>query len=215
MYHRGLPGAYGIDHPRALCFTARMPQLTVLLVRHATPVRPGTPGYEDHDRPLTAQGVEDAEKLAADHAASSIDGIYSSPYRRAFQTVEPVGARLGLTIEVIDDLRERFLMAAGVPDHEWRPLLERCWRDFDYAPPGGETGRTAQDRIIRVLDGIRSRHSGGIVMIGSHGNLIALALNAIDSRLGMDFFAAMPMPAVYRLESSGGGWRIISGPNVR
>ncbi|MGO9607227.1 MAG: histidine phosphatase family protein [Candidatus Binataceae bacterium] len=188
----------------------------MLLVRHATPVRPGTPaGYEDNDRPLTAQGLEDAEKLAADHAAISIEAIYSSPYRRAFQTVEPVASRLGLTIEVIEDLRERFLLPAGVPDHEWRRHLERSWRDFDYAPPGGETGRIAQDRIVRVLDDIRSRHSGGTVMVGSHGSLIALALNAIDSRLGMDFWAAMPMPAVYRLESASDGWRIVSGPNVR
>jgi len=189
--------------------------MTVLLVRHATPVRPGTPEYGDDDRPLTPQGLEDAKKLAAIHASTSIDAIYSSPYFRAFQTVEPVAIRLGLKIEVINDLRERLLMPAALPDHEWRPHLERSWRDFGYAPIGGETGRIAQDRVVRVLEHLRSRHPAGIVMVGSHGNLIALALNAIDSRLGMDFWAAMPMPAVYRLESSGAGWHIMSGPNVR
>ncbi len=48
----------------------------------------------------------------------------------------------------------------------------------------------------------------------SHGNLIALALNAMDSRLGMDFWAKMPMPVVYRIEATAAGWRIASGPNL-
>jgi 2,3-bisphosphoglycerate-dependent phosphoglycerate mutase len=187
--------------------------LTILLVRHAAPIPPGTPGVEDNDRPLASKGLQDAERLADWRGAVRIDKIYSSPYRRAFQTLEPLAKRRGLTIETVPDLRERHFMIPGTPDHEWKPQLERSWRDFDYAPPGGETGRIA-GRIINVLEHLRSRHSSGTVIAGSHGNLIALALNAIDSRLSFEFWAAMPMPAVYELRWTEDGWRIVSGPNV-
>jgi 2,3-bisphosphoglycerate-dependent phosphoglycerate mutase len=206
-----------LDNVSAVWFSERMAtrgSLKVLLVRHATPIRAGTVGINDDDRPLTQQGVADAERLAAIHAGVEIAAIYSSPYRRAFQTVEPAAARLGITVEVIHDLRERYLMAPGLPDREWRPHLERAWRDFDYAPPGGESGRLAQARVLRVLGQIKERHRSGVVMAGSHGNLIALALNAMDPRLGMEFWAAMPMPAVYRVEATASGWRIVSGPSI-
>jgi|GEM_PF-6005676 len=53
-----------------------------------------------------------------------------------------------------------------------------------------------------------------LVVAGSRGNLFAPALNAIDSTLGMDFWQAMPMPAVYRLHACPAGWRILPGTNV-
>jgi 2,3-bisphosphoglycerate-dependent phosphoglycerate mutase len=187
---------------------------SILLIRHATPVRPGTPGLHDNDRPLTAQGFADAKMMAEQHSASRIDAIYSSPYCRAFQTVEPLATWRGISIEVIEDLRERHLIAPGTPEHEWRPQLERSWKDFDYAPSGGETGRIAQRRVMRVLEEVRSRHPSGMIALASHGNLIALALNAMDSRRGFDFWAAMPMPAVYELEWRDAGWRILSNQSV-
>ena len=45
-------------------------------------------------------------------------------------------------------------------------------------------------------------------MVVSHGNVIALALNAIDPGFGFDSWLQMPMAAVYRLEAIGGSWRI-------
>ena len=188
--------------------------LTVLLVRHAAPVRPGTPGYIENERPLTTQGLADAEQLASEHDRQ-IDAIYSSPYRRALQTVEPLAKRRALEIEVIDDLRERYLMEAGLPDSEWVPQLRRAWQDFDYAPPGGETSRIAQMRVVDVLDRIREKHPSGIVAAASHGNLIALALNAFDPSLRFDFWRAMPIPAIYELRWNGDSWQIVAGPNLK
>jgi len=150
--------------------------LTILLIRHAEPIAPGTPGFDEFTRPLTAKGLRDADRLSETHASTRIDAAYSSPYLRARQTIEPISRARGLAIDTIDDLRERTLSLAELPD--WRSHLKRSWEDFDYAPPGGETGRDAQARIIRVLDVIATRHAAGTVVLASHGNLIALALNA-------------------------------------
>src|SRR5579863_4205557 len=179
--------------------------LTVLLVRHAEPVAPGTPGFDEFTRPLTAKGMRDAYQLGAQHSSTRIDAAYSSPYLRARQTIEPIANARHLSIETIEDLRERLLSASELPD--WRTHLRRSWEDFDYAPPGGESSRVAQARVVRVLETIASRHAAGTVIVASHGNLIALALNAFDSSVDYGFWESMPLPAVFTVIRDGSGWR--------
>lgn len=179
--------------------------LTVLLVRHAEPVAPGTAGFDEFTRPLTAKGMRDAHQLGAQHTSTRIDAAYSSPYLRARQTIEPIAHARGLAIATIEDLRERMLSATELPD--WRTHLKRSWEDFDYAAPGGESGRIAQARIVRVLNTIASRHSAGTVIVASHGNLIALALHAIMPGVDYEFWESIPMPAVFTLIRDGTRWR--------
>ena len=182
--------------------------LTVLLIRHAEPVAPGTAGFDEFTRPLTAKGIRDAERLGELHASSRIEAAYSSPYLRARQTIEPLARARGLTIETVDDLRERMLSAGELAD--WRAHLRRSWEDFDYAAPGGESGREAQARVVRVLDTIAMRHSAGTVVVASHGNLIALALHAFMPGVDYEFWESIPTPAVFNLMRDGSGWRLTS-----
>jgi 2,3-bisphosphoglycerate-dependent phosphoglycerate mutase len=179
--------------------------LTVLLIRHAESVAPGISGFDEYTRPLTAKGFRDAAQLSDEYASTRIDAAYSSPYLRARQTIEPMARARGLAIDTIEDLRERLLSAGELPD--WRAHLRRSWNDFDYAPPGGESGRVAQARVVRVLDTIASRHSEGCVIVASHGNLIALALHAFMPGVDYAFWESIPMPAVFRLIREGDRWR--------
>jgi 2,3-bisphosphoglycerate-dependent phosphoglycerate mutase len=179
--------------------------LTVLLIRHAEPVAPGTSEFDEYTRPLTEKGRRDSRRLSEIHASTRIDAAYSSPYIRARQTIEPIARARGLTIETIDDLRERLLSTAELPD--WKAHLKCSWEDFDYAPPGGESGRDAQARIVRVLDTIATRHSAGTVILASHGNLIALALHAFMPSVDYAFWESIPMPAVFTMVRDGDRWR--------
>jgi 2,3-bisphosphoglycerate-dependent phosphoglycerate mutase len=179
--------------------------LTVLLIRHAESMAPGISGFDEYTRPLTAKGIRDAQQLSAMCASMSIDAAYSSPYLRPRQTVAPIAQARGLTIEIVADLRERLLSPADLPN--WRAHLKRSWNDFDYAPPGGETSRDAQSRVLRVLDMVASRHSEGTVILASHGNLIALALHAFMPNVDYAFWESIPMPAVFTLIRDGGRWR--------
>jgi len=180
---------------------------TVLLIRHAESVAPGTADFDEYTRPLTTKGFRDAERLADSLASTQIDAAYSSPYIRARQTIEPIAKARGLTIETIDDLRERVLKPGDLPD--WRVHLQRSWKDFDYALPGGESSHAAQARVVRVLDDIRGRHARGeVVMFASHGNLIALALNAMLPNVDYAFWESIPMPALYTLLHDGERWRV-------
>ena len=158
---------------------------------------PELSGFDEYTRPLTAKGIRDAQQLSDTLASTRIDAAYSSPYLRARQTIEPIARARGLAIETVDDLRERLLSPADLPD--WRAHLKRSWEDFDYAPPGGETSRDAQARVVRVLDTIATRHAAGTVILASHGNLIALALNAFMPNVDYAFWESIPMPAVFTL----------------
>ena len=178
--------------------------LSVLLIRHAESVAPGISGFDEYTRPLTAKGMRDASQLCDQLSSMRIDAAYSSPYLRARQTIEPIARARGLAIDIVEDLRERLLSPVDLPD--WRAHLKRSWNDFDYALPGGETSRDAQARIVRVLDTVASRHAGGTVILASHGNLIALALNAFMPSVDYAFWESIPMPAVFTLIRDGDLW---------
>ena len=187
-----------------------LPPLDVLLVRHAEPVAIGTPDIADDDRPLTEAGRSAAEELAVELDGWEITAIYSSPYARALETVTVLAQRRGIGVQLIDDLRERRLSVE--PHDEWRASLQRSWTDADFALPGAESGRDAQRRAVAILDLLRVRHpDGGRLVIGSHGNLISLILQALEPDVGYDFHMAMPMPALYRLTHDGLRWRVMGG----
>jgi 2,3-bisphosphoglycerate-dependent phosphoglycerate mutase len=187
-------------------------RLDVLFVRHAEPVPFAAPGWEerDDDRPLSDAGRQAAQELADELEPYVITGVYSSPYRRAVETVEPTAERRGLRVIVLDDLRERRLTAA--PRDDWLDHLHAGWNDLDYALDGLESSRDAQLRGTRVLDLLRVRHpDGGRLLLGSHGNLISLVLHALEPAVDAEFHLAMPMPAIYHLEHDGRGWRVMGG----
>jgi 2,3-bisphosphoglycerate-dependent phosphoglycerate mutase len=188
----------------------RLGTLDLLLVRHAEAAPPDAAGDPEDQRPLSEAGRRAAEELADELEPFHVSAVYSSPYPRAVQTVEPTARRRGLPIQELADMRERRLSSAAVED--WRSELARSFDDPDYAMAGGETGRAAQRRAMAILDLLRVRHpDGGRVIVASHGNLIALILQALEPAVGFDFHQAMPNPAIYHLEHDGIGWRVMGG----
>jgi 2,3-bisphosphoglycerate-dependent phosphoglycerate mutase len=190
--------------------TSTLAPLDVLLIRHAEPMPVGSEGIADDDRPLTEAGRAAAAELAAELEQYRVTAVYSSPYARSLETVAPIARGRNLEIQLLADLRERRL--SPHPTDDWRTALERAWTDADFALPGGESGRAAQRRAIGTLDLLRSRHpDGGRLVLGSHGNLIGLILQALEPEVDFAFHMAMPTPAVYRLTHDGLRWRVMGG----
>jgi 8-oxo-dGTP diphosphatase len=73
--------------------------LSIFVVRHA---KAGSPhewdGDDDTERPLTKPGRRQAAALAARLGGEQVTGLWSSPYVRCVQTIEPLAEVLGLDI---------------------------------------------------------------------------------------------------------------------
>jgi 2,3-bisphosphoglycerate-dependent phosphoglycerate mutase len=183
--------------------------LTVLLVRHAEPVLPGTHGFDEFNRPLTEIGARDAFLLAKGFQNLEINAVYSSPMLRSIQTVQGFADAYELEVKPMPEFQEHLLTPEPVPN--WREVLEQSWSDFDFALPGAETMRETQDRSFYALRLLADHHSSGTIVIGGHGTSFSLILNKIEPGVDYAFHRAMPMPAVYTLEYENGFWEIISG----
>lgn len=185
------------------------------MVRHAEPVIATAGGPTEPLRPLTAHGRRQADELAEVLCAAGPHSIVSSPYRRAAQTVQPAADRMGLKVELRDDLRE---WRSGLePTPAWKDHYLRCWDHPGYALPGAESHDQAQARILAALCGLatRWRSRGGTVVVGTHGTVTSLALAGLGAPVDAAFWLGMPMPAVYRLGIDAfGSWSSGSGPGL-
>lgn len=179
-----------------------------LLIRHAE-----SPWSPDDMRPLSPIGRRAAEHLSASLASFGIEAIYSSPYARALETVRPLANHLGLPIQELRDLRERTLGSFRCDTVD--EAVTATWSDFDFVHPGGESSRAAQARAHAVTQMLARRHPTGPVALATHGNLLALLLNAFDRSAGVDLWRSLTLPDVFRLRvfPNGGGLfeRVLGG----
>ena len=165
------------------------------LIRHAESAP--SPSVSEPLWPLSERGHAQARALADELAGQGIERIYASPYLRAVDTVWPLAERLGLAVELVDALRERKLSEGMIPDHA--AVVERSWRDFDFALPGCESARAAQARVVQVIDRLLEENRGRVLALASHGQLISLWRHARDPSVGFAEWAAMRNPHVFPL----------------
>ena len=164
---------------------------TIYLVRHAH--ADWTP---NDARSLSPRGRASAHALAEQFAAAGISALYSSPSARARETIDPLAQRLRIEPVIIDDLRERELVLTTSAE-EFATACAATWRAADDSYRGSEPNAVAQARGAAVVRGLVERHPGKRVMVATHGTLLALILNAFESRLGYDFWRTLTFPDVF------------------
>jgi 8-oxo-dGTP diphosphatase len=76
------------------------------VVRHAKAGDRDAWTGDDRKRPLTKKGIEQARRLVALLAPDPISAIYSSPFVRCVQTVEPLAGARRLEIQMSPSLEE-------------------------------------------------------------------------------------------------------------
>lgn len=86
--------------------------MKVHLIRHAHAGSRSRWDGPDLARPLSGRGQREAAALAGALAGAGIDRLWTSPYLRCRQTLEPLAAELGLTIAPTEALTEG---ASGIP----------------------------------------------------------------------------------------------------
>jgi 2,3-bisphosphoglycerate-dependent phosphoglycerate mutase len=184
----------------------------LLLVRHAQSEPPRADGPDEYTRPLSAYGLGQADRLAAELVAHAPTCIVSSPYLRAVQTVAPAAAALGLEIERRPELRE---WDSGLaPTAEWRAAYRHAWEHPDDRHGDGETHHELEHRAACAVRSVAAETGDGVTVLASHGTWMARALLGLGCAVDADFWFAMPMPAVYVLTVDGGVMSSVLGPGI-
>lgn len=168
----------------------------LLLIRHAEQQT-----LRELDPPLSERGQAQADRLANRLSAIPLIAIASSPMARARATAKPLAERLGLAVEIVDDLAEANLTAeqnrhvfTNTSARHMEPNADdyvgptqaavEVLPRFQWGRDGcSETGEHLRTRVTDALDEVMARNPGGIVACFSHGG----AINAATGRwLGIE-----------------------------
>ena len=149
--------------------------LDLILVRHGetNSNRNGTYlGWTDVE--LNEQGIKQAYTAKDKLAGLEINGIYSSPLKRAKKTAEIINENFNLKITYVDDIKERNF---GVwDDLTYREIVEKypdehsLWMadNLNYCIDGGESSIQAYRRTIKFIDELINSNNDGTFIIVTH-----------------------------------------------
>jgi 2,3-bisphosphoglycerate-dependent phosphoglycerate mutase len=140
--------------------------------------------------------------------AKPITAVFSSPYRRALETVQPIASTHTLPVETMDDLRERRLSPSTLAEPAFLEALHRSRADPAFALPGGESSNDVRLRALRALEKIRLDTPSGIAVAGTHGGLISILRWHLGEEFTIEDALGEPMPAIYPFRWDSDRWRI-------
>jgi broad specificity phosphatase PhoE len=153
---------------------------TLILVRHGHTESSDAGRYLGRtDMDLSAQGLRQAEHLAAWIANMRVDAILTSPALRARRTAEIVGSRAALAPTVDERLRELdFGLAEGLTLSELRARHAEAAAGFESDPvtnhfPGGEHPAVAVERLHDATEDVL-HHPWHRTLLVTHNTLIRL-----------------------------------------
>ena len=155
----------------------------VYFVRHAEP------NYDNHDdmlRELSARGKEDRKRVTAFLMDKKIDVVLSSPFKRAVDTVKDFADSKGMTVETVNDFRERKVDSCWIED--FAAFSKKQWIDFSYKLSDGECLKEVQERNINALKDVLNKYPGKNIVIGSHGTALSTVINYYDHSFGYEDF---------------------------
>lgn len=144
----------------------------IYFIRHA---KPNFNNHDDFSRELSEKGLTDRKLVTAFLADKSIDMLFSSPYKRAVDTIQDFADSYNYEITTVNDFRERKVDSEWIED--FNSFCKQQWEDFDYKLTDGETLRECQQRNIVALNQILCQHRDKNIAIGSHGTALSTIIN--------------------------------------
>jgi broad specificity phosphatase PhoE len=204
--------------------------VTILWARHGQNVAnlTQTLSYKVFDGDLTELGRQQphelADRLAAAEGGDRVGQLACSPLRRARQTAQIVGARLGLPdaveLDVLRELNVGELDGRSDPEawQTYRQVLA-AWQAGDARArfPGGEDHGELCTRLRHALVTVAQRSAGATSLVVAHGASLRAALPCLAA--ATDPGADLPTGAVaaLRVGLSGPGApiQLVDWPAVR
>lgn len=154
----------------------------------------------DESAPLTEDGVRLAQDLVEIFKDKEITHVYSSPFKRALDTVTPIAENKGLKIKIVHNFYER---TVGDWIDNFLEFAQRQWKDFDYKLENGESLNEVKQRIVPAFEDLINRSEGDLIICG-HGTSLSVLFNHLtDGTFGYEDFCEMNMPDVFVYEIGG------------
>ena len=181
-----------------------------MLIRHGLPVRRD----DSSDPDLSAEGHDQAARVADWLAHEGADAVWSSPMRRAVQTAEPFARRLDRQIAVHDGVAE-FDRDSGsyVPTEVLKQENYAAWLAMAQGGHGVDIAQF-QAAVVTALEEVIAAHPGQRVAVFCHGGVINVWTAHV---LGMTprLFFEPGYTSVHRYMCARGGQRNVVALNER
>jgi len=152
---------------------------TLLCIRHAESTMNAAGLWQGQANPsLSEQGREQAQALGERLAGESLSVLVASDLRRARETAEIAGGRLGIATRVEPELRE---LDVGAWSGLAREEIARRWPedfarfragDLDVRAGGGETRRELRARVVAALRSLQRSYRGEQIAVVTHLGVI-------------------------------------------
>ena len=188
--------------------------MELVLIRHAEPVR-----IEDAlgpaDPNLHERGIAQAERLAQYLAEEPLEGLVSSPMRRAQETAAPVAKVHNLPIVVDEELSEFDRESTSyIPieelratkDERWLAMVEGRLDEYETDPV------VFQRDVVAAIERVIDQNPGRKVAIVCHGGVINAYVGHI---LGIErlMWFEPAYTSIHRVAASRGGVRSVTALN--
>ncbi|MDH5672719.1 MAG: histidine phosphatase family protein [Myxococcales bacterium] len=148
--------------------------MELLIIRHGLPERVESSDGTPADPPLSAEGVQQAARMARWLEHEGIDCLYTSPMRRAQETVMPLAEQLGLEPRVDPGVAE-FDQGSDsyVPIEQMKREGDPRWRELVASGWYSELDPAAfRQTVVASMETIIEENSGKRVAVVCHGGVI-------------------------------------------
>ena len=188
--------------------------MDLLLIRHAEPVR-----IEDAlgpaDPNLHERGLAQAERLAQYLAEEPLEGLVSSPMRRAQETAAPVARVHNLPIVIDEELSEFDRESTSyIPieelratkDERWLAMVEGRLDEYETDPV------VFQRDVVAAIERVIDQNPGRKIAVVCHGGVINAYVGHI---LGIErlMWFEPAYTSIHRIAASRGGVRSVVALN--
>ncbi len=131
------------------------------------------------DCPLSEFGKKQANQLSDIILNLNIEHVISSPYIRCMDTISPFIKSQNVPISIHQNIREKHISHSFIDN--FYEVWVKSWENFNFKIEGCENSYEAQERFVEAVKEITTLHQGKTIAIITHGNVLGLFLNYIDS----------------------------------
>ncbi len=171
----------------------------IVLIRHGKAAM----GGKDHERELDEDGIVQANSLSKKLTNLGLNSstIYTSPFKRAVQTIKPFSE----TAKNIDIVEKKELEEIHMPKNEKltkHQIIEKMWENENFKVEGGTSHRDHFDKInsflLEIYENFKKDDKDLVII--SHGVLIGMILKFFfNINFGFKEWKTMSMPDIYFL----------------